>query len=536
MKRVQIFNRIFRKFKFLKLKDGKNVRTKNLHLKFPYLKNRTYSFHGKEFIFLNKSLRFDDNFLNQSIKYEKLWRYNLYYFDFLNSKDSMKFNDQKKEIINLFITKYQKNIKHEFYDPYPLSLRIVNLIKWVVNEKINDDRITNFIYFQTEILKQKIEYHLLCNHYFSNLKALSFSSIFFDQYKNNSFSKKVHEELDSQLDEQFFLDGGHFEGSPMYHSIIVEDLLDIHNLYSSIEGDCSNIDDINSKLRDIISLSIGWLEKMTHPNKEISFFNDSSLGISLSIDDINTYAESLNIKSIQEEKYLEKNNVLLNGKESGYAVCKNQNFYIIFDTADIGPSYNPGHCHADSLSFELSSFGHKIFVNRGTSTYENSEERNLIRSTISHNTVVIDDRNSSDVWSSFRVGKRAKIIDRDCKKQDQKIIMTGQHDGYSRFLNPVFHERMISFDMDIIEIYDQVRGSIDKSQSIFLLHPDIDVHRIDLQTLELTFFMRKLLLISENNVEINPAKYSPMFNVDLDTKRLLVNFENNNKTTLKIIS
>ena len=104
------------------------------------------------------------------------------------------------------------------------------------------------------------------------------------------------------------------------------------------------------------------------------------------------------------------------------------------------------------------------------------------------------------------------------------------------FLNPVFHERIISFDMDIIEIYDQVRGSIDKSQSIFLLHPDIDVHRIDLQTLELTFFMRKLLLISENNVEINPAKYSPMFNVDLDTKRLLVNFENNNKTTLKIIS
>ena len=92
----------------------------------------------------------------------------------------------------------------------------------------------------------------------------------------------------------------------MYHSIIVEDLLDIHNLYSSIEGDCSNIDDINSKLRDIIPLSIGWLEKMTHPNKEISFFNDSSLGISLSIDDINTYAESLNIKDIQEEKYLEK--------------------------------------------------------------------------------------------------------------------------------------------------------------------------------------------------------------------------------------
>ena len=96
-----------------------------LTLNISILKNKTYSFHGKEFIFLNKSLKFDDNFLNQSIKYEKLWRYNLYYFDFLNSKDSMKFNDQKKEIINLFITKYQKNIKHEFYEPYPLSLRLL---------------------------------------------------------------------------------------------------------------------------------------------------------------------------------------------------------------------------------------------------------------------------------------------------------------------------------------------------------------------------------------------------------------------------
>ena len=63
------FNSIYACYR--KLKDGKNIRTKNLHSKFPYLKNITYSFHGKEFIFLNKSLKFDDNFLNQSIKYEK---------------------------------------------------------------------------------------------------------------------------------------------------------------------------------------------------------------------------------------------------------------------------------------------------------------------------------------------------------------------------------------------------------------------------------------------------------------------------------
>ena len=47
--------------------------------------------------------------------------------------------------------------------------------------------------------------------------------------------------------------------------------------------------------------------------------------------------------------------------------------------------------------------------------------------------------------------------------------MTGQHDGYSKFLRPVFHERIISFDLDAIEIFDQVRGSINKSQSILFV-------------------------------------------------------------------
>ena len=36
--------------------------------------------------------------------------------------------------------------------------------------------------------------------------------------------------LNEQLKEQILNDGGHFERSPMYHCIILEDLLDLHNL------------------------------------------------------------------------------------------------------------------------------------------------------------------------------------------------------------------------------------------------------------------------------------------------------------------
>ena len=44
----------------------------------------------------------------------------------------------------------------------------------------------------------------------------------------------------------------------------------------------------------------------------------------------------------------------------------------------------------------------------GVSTYEKNERRHLERSTASHNCISWGD-NSSDVWSGFRVGRRANV-------------------------------------------------------------------------------------------------------------------------------
>ena len=41
---------------------------------------------------------------------------------------------------------------------------------------------------------------------------------------------------------------------------------------------------------------------------------------------------------------------------------------------------------------------------------EISDKRLRERSTSNHNTVVLNDYNSSDVWGSFRTGRRAKPI------------------------------------------------------------------------------------------------------------------------------
>ena len=54
---------------------------------------------------------------------------------------------------------------------------------------------------------------------------------------------------------------------------------------------------------------------------------------------------------------------VIDSKASGYMVASNAGSKLIFDAANIGPDYIPGHAHADTLSFELSIGDERVFVN-----------------------------------------------------------------------------------------------------------------------------------------------------------------------------
>ena len=96
---------------------------------------------------------------------------------------------------------------------------------------------------------------------------------------------------------------------------------------------------------------------------------------------------------------------------------------LIFDAAAVGPDYIPGHAHADTLSFELSIGRERVFVNTGTSQYGSNLARHSERRTAAHNTVEVNNADSSEVWSSFRVGNRAKIIDSCIKRKNSAVMM-----------------------------------------------------------------------------------------------------------------
>ncbi len=227
----------------------------------------------------------------------------------------------------------------------------------------------------------------------------------------------------------------------MYHALILEDLLDLVNLGRAYP---KLLPDFAAPAGRMLS----WLRFMTHPDGEIAFFNDAAFGVAPPPSELHDYAARLGISP--DTRPL---------GDSGYLRLESGNAVALFDAAPIGPDYQPGHAHADTLSFELSCRGRRVLVNSGTSTYEISAERNRQRGTAAHNTARVDGRNSSDVWASHRVGRRARPFD----FRTGRGWIEAAHDGY----RPVIHRRRLELHESAAVITDSIEGSDTHTVEVF---------------------------------------------------------------------
>src|SRR5262249_36972309 len=157
---------------------------------------------------------------------------------------------------------------------------------------------------------------------------------------------------------------------------------------------------------------------MTFRNGELPNFNDSTKAGASSPGLLNEYAKQLNVHA---------GNVSLS--DSGYRKFSFSKYELILDAGNIMPSYNPGHTHADMLSFCMNINDRQVIVDCGISTYESNSRRNYERSTAAHNTISINGMNQSDVWASFRIGRRAKIIEQSSKENFFSATIKGFTSG-----------------------------------------------------------------------------------------------------------
>jgi len=526
--RYQLWYRIRSKIRFLNelpKYSSKSVESNLLSLN-NYI-DKSISYSNKQFTFLNQSQQFNNDIIDWDFNLKgKLWCYNLNYMDYLLQPDMSK--EKGIELIELFLTQQTSNSVGS--EPYPTSLRTINWIKFLSKHKVQKQSIDNSLHIQYQVLYNSLEYHLLGNHLLENGFSLLFGAFYF---KDEKLYLKAKQILKNELKEQILVDGGHFELSPMYHQIILDRLLDAINLLQNNQV-FDNQDQLLAILTEKVSKMLVWLKNMTFQNGDIPHFNDSTLGIAPSTNqlfnyalNLNTQHSTLNIQPQPQHSTLNLN-LNLNLSTSGYRKFKINNYECIVDVGHVGPSYIPGHAHADMLSFVLYADNKPLIIDTGISTYEKNNNRQKERSTYSHNTITVNSQNQSDVWGGFRVGKRAKtkVI------KDENSFLVAEHNGYS----PAIHKREFHFNAEGLIIEDILSKPI-VAEAFLHFHPD---RKVELK--KKTLLIDNSYIISfknPNDITLEAFDYPVGYNKYQIAKKCKVTFESyfrvNNANTNKHI-
>jgi uncharacterized heparinase superfamily protein len=419
------------------------------------------------FRFLNRDATVVDAADWNSSAQAKLWVYNLHYFDWLREEAAPRRAADDAAWLDRWIADNPAG-HGAGWEPYPLSLRIVNWIVWLLTIGAADRERLNSLAVQVRHLAGSIEYHLLGNHLFANAKALVFAGTFFDGPEADHWRLTGLDLLGRELHEQILADGGHFELSPMYHALILEDVLDLLGLGAAYPDVLAR--SIGSLgLHEVASRMIRWLSHVLHPDGQIPYFNDAAFGIAASPAQLFAYAASRGLSLPSPER-----GILL--QPSGYAVLSSPPLHLIFDCGRVGPDYLPGHAHADTLSFELSVGGDRVVTNSGTSSYAPGPDREWERSTRAHATVEIDGVNSAETWASFRVGRRPNVGPVERGKDDGADWIECQHDGYRHLAGAPIHRRRVAVSAENVHVTDWIEGAGRHGVAGFLpLHPAVHV-------------------------------------------------------------
>lgn len=423
----------------------------------------------KTFRFLNQEheLTSTDDWNHREL--DKLWLYNLHYFDDLNGEDAETRQLWHIDLLEKWVAENPVG-QGNGWEPYPSSLRIVNWIKWSLAGNQLSTMVLQSLEVQVRYLRKRLEIHLLGNHLLANAKALVFAGLFFQGREADEWLRKGLKVLSGELPEQILSDGGHFERSPMYHAIILEDLLDLINVLRVYDQT------LPQAWLATAEKMLFWLRGMTHPDGEIALLNDAAFGIAPRPDQLFAYAELLGLNCAWNDRPQQG---LTHFEQTGYLRWQTGNAVAVLDVAKIGPDYLPGHAHADTLSFELSLYEQRLFVNSGTSCYGVSDERLRQRSTAAHNTVEVDSESSSEVWGGFRVARRARPENLTISRRDDVLSVGCAHGGYRRLPGKVTHHRQWNFNSRELVITDSISGKFSCAKARFYFHPDVSVRKVE---------------------------------------------------------
>jgi hypothetical protein len=394
-------------------------------------------------------------------------------------------------------------------------------------------------------------YEVTSNHFLSNVVGLFFvAAAFRDLPQGMAWDRQCRAWLAQEMDVQVLPDGADFESSVPYHRLVTELFLGAARLagdhgrplpdtmlarvramadfLASVvrpDGLMPQVGDADDGRLHILSGYGTW-----NPQDPRHLFGPA--GCLFHTDEWMALADDWTVwesvwwgfdpPAIRSRASSVKNGVC-HFAHAGLTVVRERREYLLVTNGIVGTAGFGNHKHNDLLGFEYHSEGVALIVDPGSFVYTaDPAARNLMRSTRSHNTLMIDGEEQNEIrpeWL-FRMFEKAAPEHLEVADRGHVSEYRGRHRGYARLPEPVVHERTFTFERatGAITIVDRLDGrGVHHLRWHFHFAPGVDVTMPQPGIFDIrrdTVF-RRLTGPAELRPVIAPAWYSPSYGVRL---------------------
>lgn len=380
------------------------------------------------------------------------------------------------------------------------------------------------------------------NHYTSDLVGLLYiGELFAKSNKGRSWLKFGLREFYKEIRLQVLPSGAHFERSLSYHRLMTEMLS--YPIYMLCRIGESVPSDITIRIKKMYS----YIANYTKPNGLAPLIADNDDGrfvpfMRRDFRHHNYLNDSRSVESLFVSvgiepvvcPYSNEGNFF---EDARVAIVKDCGDYLFFNSG--GYSRYPKetdftigtHTHNDLLSFELALGGKDIIVDAGTYLYtSSSEDRNAFRSTMKHNTIVVDGEEQNGFGATFSLKRNVKI------GLFQKIgdkIFSGE---YTTLKGRMTHHRQIKLDQGCCEITDTLKKSGNGHEAKFYFHfaEGIEPFIVN-DKLKIGDAISFSFSLSPLKIELKDDTLSPSFGLLVNSKTAVISFNFENEISIKTI-
>jgi uncharacterized heparinase superfamily protein len=311
-----------------------------------------------------------------------------------------------------------------------------------------------------------------------------------------------------ELAAQILDDGFHVERAPGYHAVLVDDLIRLERLLRATGEDDGALGRL---VIDARRRTAAALASVVHGDGEIPLFNDSAFGQAPRTAWILDRAAELDdgTRPVADPR---------GAPSAGFHRLPGVSSVVLFDAGEIGFDDQPGHAHADTLSYELSCGATRIVVDAGVFDYAPTAARAYARGTRGHNTVEIDGLDQSEMWGVFRVGRRARPFSIRREDGGDRAAIEASHDGYRHLAgSPVHRRRMEHLGGDAWRVEDLVLGGGEhRAVSRLRLHPAFSAGARGAGRFEASNGPVIVRIVAESpaRIDVEEGRYFPRFGVE----------------------